>query len=475
MGKEFIVGFMENIFPESLELFVTTPNDKVVHVDISSPKHPSTALPRSVSVRKGKVERIDVDISFMMVGTSRDSKAILITADEEIVVYGANIYVASTDAFLALPTDVLGKEYFTISYLGSTILYGTQVLLIGISESTNVAIKLSETLGSSTVDIDGVHYSAGHTFHFTLNRYETYQYTSASGDLTGSHIISNKPVAVFSGNKCTRIGPGACDHLVEMLMPVDTWGKRFATVPIPERTSGDIFRFVSSEPHTTVSIQGGLSETFIITNPGEMVERTIASDAYCLIEADKAIMTVQFVKGQSSTDLNDPSMMIVQPFGGYSNGFTFATLSRSTGDFINYFTFVVRDEHRNGLLIDGSPLSTVFHPIPGSDFVGGYITVTPGVHTVYHQSPIALFAGYLYGRQLYVSYAFPIGTRLAPINTVSRLNLRDVFISNNCITCHSLARITLAPRTTSLSTLFRKNLEQHYKLTQKNFSLMNSI
>ena len=238
--------------------------------------------------------------------------------------------------------------------------------------------------------------------------------------MTGTHIQSDKPVAVFSGNQCANIGPGAFDHLVEMLMPVDTWGKTFATVPIPDRTIGDVFRFIGSEHNTTVNITGGISDSFTITKPGGTVERSIPSNAYCLIEADKPIMTVQFVKGQSSaSDLNDPSMMIVQPLGGYSNTFTFTTLSRPSGAFLNYFAFVIRGSYKDGLMIDGSPLSTTFHTIPGSDFVGGYIRITSGVHTVYHQSPIALFAGYLYGRQEYESYAFPIGTRLAPINTVS--------------------------------------------------------
>ena len=137
---------------------------------------------------------------------------------------------------------------------------------------------------------------------------------------------------------------GACDHLVEMLMFVDTWGKTFATVPIPDRTIGDVFRFISSDPNTVVNITGGISESFIITKPGGMVERSIPSNAYCLIEADKAIMTVQFVHGQTSgSDLTDPSMMIVQPLGGYSNTFTFTTLSRSTGAFINYVGF----HHKN--------------------------------------------------------------------------------------------------------------------------------
>ena len=415
MGNEFHLGFMENEGSSNLELFVATPLHITVQVTISTPKYTTTGLSSTFTVRHGMVKQINIDASLTMRGTSRDTKAILISADDEIIVYGANRKTFTTDAFLGIPTDILGNDYFTVSYYSRL----SQILIIGASDSITVNIKLPDTLGSNYVEFNGVQYTKGETINAFLDQFDTFQITSA-GDLTGTHIQSDKPVAVFSGNQCANIGPGACDHLVEMLMPVDTWGKTFATVPIPDRTIGDIFRFIASEPNTIVNITGGLSDSFTITNQGGMVERSIPSNAYCLIEADKAIMTVQFVKGQSSaSDLNDPSMMIVQPLGGYSNTFTFTTLSRPYGAFINYFAFIIRYAYKDGLIIDGSPLSTTFHTIPGSDFVGGYITITSGMHTVYNQSPIALFAGYLYGRQSYESYAFPIGSRLAPINTVS--------------------------------------------------------
>ena len=59
------------------------------------------------------------------------------------------------------------------------------------------------------------------------------------------------------------------DHLVEMLPPANTWGGHFFTVPIANRTSGDVFRilgnaFVSmvlarySDYSTLVYYQGSL-------------------------------------------------------------------------------------------------------------------------------------------------------------------------------------------------------------------------
>jgi hypothetical protein len=46
---------------------------------------------------------------------------------------------------------------------------------------------------------------------------------------------------------------GSQDHIVEQMTPVKTWGKRFVTVPIPARTTGDYFYFIASEDSTTIT------------------------------------------------------------------------------------------------------------------------------------------------------------------------------------------------------------------------------
>ena len=94
-----------------------------------------------------------------MRGTSRDTKAILISADEEIVVYGANRKTFTTDAFLGIPTDILGNGYFTVSYYSRL----SQFLIIGASDSITVNIRLPEILGSNYVEFNGVRYSQGQT------------------------------------------------------------------------------------------------------------------------------------------------------------------------------------------------------------------------------------------------------------------------------------------------------------------------
>ena len=103
---------------------------------------------------------------------------------------------------------------------------------------------MPEAIDSYTVSWGGSSYGKGQTITETLNKYGTWQ-IKTYGDLSGAHVTSTKPVAVISGNKKTNIGTGrSSDHLTEMMIPVPQWGKEFLTIPIPDRTVGDYFRYM---------------------------------------------------------------------------------------------------------------------------------------------------------------------------------------------------------------------------------------
>ena len=61
------------------------------------------------------------------------------TAENELVVYGLNIMPHSTDAFLALPTDIQGTEYYAVSY---TVSQHSLIAVAGIYDNTVIYITL---------------------------------------------------------------------------------------------------------------------------------------------------------------------------------------------------------------------------------------------------------------------------------------------------------------------------------------------
>lgn len=73
--------------------------------------------------------------------------------------------------------------------------------------------------------------------------------------MTGAYIKSSKPVSVISGNVESYVLPKKTyDYLVEQIPPINTWGKKFAFVSTPERTVGDVYRFVASKDNTEVKV-----------------------------------------------------------------------------------------------------------------------------------------------------------------------------------------------------------------------------
>ncbi|XP_061184992.1 SCO-spondin-like [Saccostrea echinata] len=401
------------------ELFVTTARTTKVSVKVDSPKCSNPKISASFSITAGQVKQLLFNYKIRMIGSAKGSKGIWVTASDEIVIYGVNKEHYSNDGFVGLPTDVLSDEYYVVTWYPPY--RQCELLVVGVEDSTKVTITLGQYMGSRYVSYNRKNYKKGNSISENLNKFDTWQLVT-NGDLSGSKITSNKKISVFSGNKKTNIGRGSSqDHLVEHMTPVNTWGKKFATVPIPKRTVGDYFKFIASEDNTRVTISGGYSSSFTISKAGGVVQKLISSKAYCRVVADKPIMLVQFVQSQqSSSEPSDPAMMIIPPCEQYGADYTFSTPKYSAGSYENYFMFIVEEKEASGLRINGKafPTNTKFQRISGTTLVGGYISIPEGTHTVRHTSPIAIFGGFLYGKAPYETYGFTTGMRMAKVNAI---------------------------------------------------------
>ncbi|XP_061179024.1 uncharacterized protein LOC133187622 [Saccostrea echinata] len=353
-----------------------------------------------------------------MGGTSLNSKGLLIEASNEIVVYGFNKEPFSNDAFLAIPCDAIGTDYFVTSYLPS--FFKSELLIVGVSNATSIGIKLSTTL-QSVITFQGSNFSKSQWINISIDAFDTLQLQS-TGDITGTYIIADKPVSVFSGNVLTAIGNGTADHIAEQHLSTDKWGKTFATVPIPGRVVGDYFRFVASEHDTNVQIKGldnstATTDVFILQESGQWVQRHFSSSFYALITADKPIYVVQYSLSQMNRNMADPSMIIIPPMELYAANYVFTTPKSATGSYDSYFMFVVKKVDLDGLRINVMPLNTTeVYEFPGGEFLGGYVSLAEGTYDVRHISPICVFGGVLYGKGWFETYGFPTGMRLTSIN-----------------------------------------------------------
>src|SRR3990172_3549802 len=91
---------------------------------------------------------------------------IRVSAQDEVTVYGLNRIQYTTDAYLGLPTDILGTEYVVLGFKNVNIVNGTEFAIVAPADATTVTITPSVTTGPRL---------AGIPYDITLNEGQTYQ------------------------------------------------------------------------------------------------------------------------------------------------------------------------------------------------------------------------------------------------------------------------------------------------------------
>lgn len=414
-GKEFWLMFNRNNNNLSINL------DLFISGDI--PTKGQVTLPdKSVidfEVTPGAITTIDIPSSFIASEADGiENKGIHILSNDDITVYGLNQKSASTDAFLGLPVDILGNEYVVLSYtsLQANTTLASELGIVATIDNTELTIIPASNTNNR---------QAGVPFNITLQKGETFQLIAgvSNGDLTGSIIRSNNPIAVFSGNTCANVpfGIRACDHMIEQIPPATSLGQSFVTAPLATRRAGDIFRIVSTKNGTNVSVNGtgGFDENFSL-NVGEFAEINIPSDVYVKIESNQAVLVGQYSKGQDSDGVtSDPFMMLIPPFEQFQNQYTVST--PASGFSKHFINLVVPISQKGNITLNGSLLSPdIFTDIPGSTFAGAQVPVDEGTHNI---SGNLAFGAFMYGFGSYDSYGYPGGQALASVEQVRNINL----------------------------------------------------
>jgi Ca2+-binding RTX toxin-like protein len=404
-GTDFWLGFPTNYSggPE-LTLFITggTATTGTVAIEGLSFSEPFSVTP-------GTVTSVSIPVEAEMATTADpENKGIHVTAGSEVTVYGLNRIQYTTDAYLGLPTDILGSEYIV---LGSPPASGqSEGAVVATANATTVTINPS-------ADLDGGQ-AAGTPFTVHMDQGQTYQFTSYAGDVSGTVVTADKAIAVYGGNTCANIPDFnyyACDHIVEQMPPMTAWGKAFLTVPLATRLNGDTIRMVAAQDATAVRINGSLAATL---NRGQVWQQIV--DGQSQITADKPILVAQYSNGTTYDEVtSDPFEMLIPPTEQFLPSYTVST--PATGFSGNYINVVAPTSSIGSVKLDGTVVPAAsFTPIGTTGFSGAQLTVELGSHTVTGSLPIGVFS---YGFDSFDSYGYPGGMSLAPVATVSSLTL----------------------------------------------------
>ncbi|HET6512291.1 MAG TPA: choice-of-anchor D domain-containing protein, partial [Candidatus Kapabacteria bacterium] len=269
-----------------------------------------------------------------------------------------------------------------------------------------------------------VAYPRGETFTVMLNKGQAVQYMASTAynmtdfDATGTRITSDKPIAVLAGVQCANIPADKpyCDHICEMLLPIDRWGKAYYSAPFARRVGGDTFLAIASEDNTQVTrVSASGTTTFATLNAGEFYfKHDVAEASYW--SSDKPFMLVQYCNGTefptqgANSGVADPAMIVLTPIEAYTDLIVFQTPKLKPGEptFANYANIVVHAEAVSSTTFDGNPISNYSAlTLPGVDHVLYRIDqVAPGSHIVRSDSA---FGVYTYGFGMYDAYGWPAG------------------------------------------------------------------
>ncbi len=382
------------------------------------------------------------------------NKGIHLVSDMPVRVYALDWDRYSSDVAAIYPVDALGMEYYAMCYYPNIDESNPESGSGKNSEFLIVASEDQTTIKITPSKVTDKLFPNDSTFEITLNKGEVYQVQSQNiqgteingqGDLTGSHILADKPVAFYSGALSTTVPYGVCcwDHLYEQIPPVYSWGRKYFTVPLKTRQK-DIYRIVAAENNTLVQISG---EQNFNLNAGEFYEFQLYQNDVRQIFSDKPILVAQFsLSNDADTTFTkgnaDPFMLILNSSEQWINEATFVNFEPPQNEldtsyfgiqkhFVNIMapTNVIPD-----ILLDGRPVQSEFKPFSDPDFSFAQIETNPGTHRIENTGSGEGLYAYIYGFGKWESYGYSAGYKLNKILDLGE-NI-EFFIKDTMLLCY---------------------------------------
>lgn len=417
-GREFWLCFMKNFRATGsdvqsrpaalrLQLFITSSYDAKVEIEIEEIAYKTT-----IEVRANTVVPIQIPARAQLRALETAERlAVHITADTTISVYGLNSRYQTTDTFLGLPVSVLGREYRVVGYtkLATDLLSAFSI----VATENDTEVEITPTVTTSTGR------PAGKPFKIRLRQGDVYSVGSrwesiGTCDLTGSRIVANKKIAVFSGHNCAYVPPKveACNHLIEQLPPVSAWGLHYYIGMLKER-SRYTFRVIAAENATRVFENSRLAA---VLNAGEFYEN-LNVNQHMQITADKPILVAQFAQGFKNGDsVGDPMMILVSPTQQFMKEYRFAT--PISGDWHHYINLVAPMESIGQIRLNGRRVdSTLFTILGESRYSIAQVPIPYGTHVIRSDVPFGLYSyGFGYKSDAYDAYGNMAGQSFFELN-----------------------------------------------------------
>ncbi len=360
-----------------------------------------------------------------------------VNSEDEVMVYAHSQSVMTSDAFLVLPTDVLGMDYYVLAYKSDISMGGqsntpSQFAIVASEDDTKVQIIPSTATYINSTREQNIVLNTGDVYLVQADASGSFGYA----DLTGTKLVSDKPIALFAGHQRTSVPAGefngspSRDVLIEQMLPVKNWGKNAFIVPFRQENDqidqgNDIYRVLAAYDDTKVEIN---DTEFELINEGDYFEKPIIGPVK--LKANKPILVAQYkqtagIGGGSQRGTGDPMMMLIPPKEQFMDNYRVINTQANEAytDFFNnvlhqevydkqYINIVCPTDVINTVRIDDKPVNpAAFTVIPTSDYSFAAIKVIDGVHSVTADAPFGI---YIYGYGPANSYGYTGGMSFRP-------------------------------------------------------------
>lgn len=418
-GKDFFLCFPQNedtsnIAKEiALQIFISSYNGNVCHFSINYFLNDKPIIVND-SVSGKNIVTINIPIELEIHSLkSNEKKGIIISSDQQINVSAISKQLATSDAFLCYPINILDTSYIVASYknkffsvVGHPQNRYSAIIIASLEDSTSVEII-------PTVPLEGLGNDSLQPVKIVLNKGETRQLIARitkEYDLTGSIINSNKKIVVYSTHQGAYIPAkgstqtGNTDVILKQTLPISRLGTNAIFSPIinaryNNRTLG---RVISPFDNNILNI----SDTTIILNKQEFYE--FEFDSTFIANTSKPSLFAEYCLSGINNDYLDPFLLLLPPKENYQNEYLFLVpvFNSLTKNYINIITDSIG---KNSLELDNISLKdTPCYKIQGTNKLFFQLPINPGSHNIKSDS---LFGLIVYGFGEAESYGYIPGMK----------------------------------------------------------------
>ncbi|XP_073179609.1 LOW QUALITY PROTEIN: IgGFc-binding protein-like [Lepidochelys kempii] len=381
MGREFITAFLQNYqigySQADFQLFISgySPSTTVtVEMRKSQFRH-------TFQLGQGQTVSVKIPANAEMSGTTKFCGTVLVQADKDVSVMSLNAKKLTADTGMVYPVQSLGVEYYVLTPAGDVSGTYKEFSIMAWREPTTVEIHLK-----GSVRFQERVYSAGSKITVSLEPYEAVQFQS-NQDLSGTRVVSLKPVAVQSGHSCAQKNT-KCNHVAEQLLPVCGWGTAFFVPPMPFQAGYDLVYIVASQVTRLTYLSGGARRSQGLVS-GQVLQLEVSLAKPLYISASAGIQVFFFCTGGTQGTMRyDPFLVSIPDVSSYCTSYS---ITGQQG-FKNYAIVVAKIASAADITMDRRlPSRVLWKPIPGTEYSWGVFNlgIRASAHSV--ENPRAAF------------------------------------------------------------------------------------